>query len=258
MFAIWFAFLLMFAFPQQSNPTPGEMRAQAEHDRQQVIELNTLAGNIRSEADARKLVDAAADYFAKDLPPGWITTPIEERLAHAEYAAVSDPAQLIPEQRVADVWNEYVKEIGAPAEAVVTAEEIHWMRDARYAIGQLVWNKWGVGQSVWTMPNLFPDGTDGKVAAGCRPLETLRLLSEMDNLFQNVRNAREGMRKGILTSDRVKKEMEDPNPPKFKARLTASRIDNPIHPAERRYIQEHGMVNYDLLLLKLFNELIPE
>lgn len=75
--------------------------------------------------------------FADSLPPSWVTAGIRERIAHAEYEAVSNPLHQIPEQRIADVWNKYVREIGAPEEAIVTVAEIHSMRDTMFATGQV-------------------------------------------------------------------------------------------------------------------------
>src|ERR1700682_6611314 len=103
--------------------------------------MNELAAHISSEADARAFVDAVADMFADSLPPSWATRGIRERIAHAEYKAVSDPLRQVPEQRIAEVWNKYVREIGASQEAIVTAAEIHSMRDATFTVGQGMW--WG-------------------------------------------------------------------------------------------------------------------
>src|SRR5439155_28359 len=86
---------------------------------QAAIRMNELAAHINSEADARAFVDAVADMFADNLPPAWATRGIRERIARAEYEAVSDPLRQIPEQRIADVWNKYVREIGASEEPIV-------------------------------------------------------------------------------------------------------------------------------------------
>lgn len=93
-----------------------EQGARIEHSRQIAAEINDLAGRIHSEADASALVDKIAALFADALPPAWAIQGIRRRIAHAEYEAVTDASQLIPEQRIADVWNEYVREIGAPDE----------------------------------------------------------------------------------------------------------------------------------------------
>ena len=47
--------------------------------------------------------------------------------------------RLVPEHRIVDVWNQYVREIGAPDEAIVTAAEIHNMRDGSFTGAQLMW-----------------------------------------------------------------------------------------------------------------------
>jgi len=123
------AFCLLFSKPvstysQQgtvtsSNQLSPELRARIARDRQLAIEINDLAGRIRSEADADTLVDKIAETFADILPPACITRGIRQRIARAEYEAVSDQSRLIPEQRIADIWNEYVREIGASDEALV-------------------------------------------------------------------------------------------------------------------------------------------
>src|SRR6266702_788023 len=140
MFFYSLVFALIFGYPRQESPKPEEqavVRQQAsllyERHRQAAIRMNELAAHINSEADARAFVDAVADMFADNLPPAWATRGIRERIARAEYEAVSNPLRQIPEQRIADVWNKYVREIGASEEAIVTAAEIHRMRDATLA-----------------------------------------------------------------------------------------------------------------------------
>src|ERR1700682_5845318 len=82
---------------QQSTEQAGEKREQA---RQAAVHLNELAGNIHSEADARAFVDAVAEQFSGGQPQTWTTRSIRHRVARAEFHAVSDSAQLIPEQRI--------------------------------------------------------------------------------------------------------------------------------------------------------------
>jgi len=105
------------------------------------IKLTTLAERIHSEADAVAFVDKIAEVFAATLPPIWVTRSVRQQVAHAEFEAVSNPSRLIPEQRIADVWNRYVREIGASEEALVTAAEIHNLRDADFAVSQLWWSR---------------------------------------------------------------------------------------------------------------------
>jgi len=167
---------------------------------------------------------------------------------------VSDAAKLIPEQRIVDVWNEYVREIGAPDEAIVATAEIHNMRDAEFVVAQKMWAR-GI-QNVWTMPNVFALGPNGKVADGCRAIETVRIIHDLDALFQNVRSARDRMKKGIVLSDKIKNEVDGGNSrPQATSRLEIHSDTNPVRLAELRYLQEHGSWAYQQLLKRLFDEL---
>src|ERR1019366_2488640 len=138
-------FTLVVAALQQGNSAEPQaaiqQRAQDEYERhkQAAIRINDLAGRIHSEADASALVSEIAGLFAKELPPAWASSSIRQRIAHAGYAEVSNQAKLIPEQRVVDVWNQYVKEIGAPGEAIVAVAEIHNKRDGSYTVAQMMW-----------------------------------------------------------------------------------------------------------------------
>lgn len=240
-----------------TSPTqlPPELRARIERDRQAAVEINDLAGRIHSEADAKALVDKIADVFADSLPPSWLTSGIRQRVAHAEYEAVSDPSRLIPEQRIVDVWNEYVREIGAPDEALITVAELHNLRDGHFASARDLWSH---GQTIWTVSNIYALGPDGKVAEGARAIETLRVLYGLDTFVGNLRAARERVRKGILVSDEIRKRQESP-PPQHKVvgRLGMLVDNNPIYVAERRYVQQHGPFVLNGVMEKLFDELFP-
>jgi len=264
MFLYWLVFALVFGYPQQESPKPEEQAAaqrQAsllyEHHRQEAIRMNELAAHISSEADARAFVDAVADMFADSLPPSWITGGIRERIAHAEYEAVSDPLRLIPEQRIADVWNKYVREIGAPEEAIVTPAEIHSMRDGTFAAVQVMWSR-GTNQTAWTMPNIFAVGVDGKVAEGSRAVEAIRVLYDLAWQFVNLRSARERLRKGIVASDAIKQSLENTKAnQKTIARLVVRTDTDPLRAAEFKYVREHGADHLYQLVEMLFEELFP-
>lgn len=254
---------MAFAFPQQNGPTPddsAQLRQQIalmrQESRQQAMQLNDLLGNIHSEADAQATVDAVAKEFKKELPPAWVTRKIRKRIARAEYEAVSDPSRLIPEQRIVEVWNEYVRTIGAPDEAVVTEAEIHNVRDGQYAVFQLLWTR-DMNRTIWTIPNAFPVGSDGKVANGCRALEALRFLYDMYTSFYNIRSARDRLQKAFVLSDQMKRESLGQEVT-YSARLSVISDMNLIRPAEQRYIRERGLGEYVRLLKRLFSELFPE
>ena len=264
MFLYWLVLALVFGYPQQeSSKTEEQAAAQRqasllfERHRQAAIRMNELAAHINTEADARAFVDEVADMFADSLPPAWATSGIRERIAHAEYEAISDPLRQVPEQRIADVWNKYVREIGASEEAVVTAAEIHSMRDATFATAQVMWLR-GTNQTAWTMPNIFAVGVDGKVAEGSRAVEAIRVIYDLDRVFDNLRSARERLRKGIVASDAIKKSLENTSTnQKTTARLVVRIDTNPLRPAEYKYVHEHGADHLIQLVVMLAEELFP-
>jgi hypothetical protein len=256
-------YALIIGAPQQdsgSTESQAMMKQQAhdeyERHKQSAIRINELAGRIQSDADASAVVSEIAGLFAKELPPAWATGSIRQRVAHAEYESVRNPVTLIPEQRIVDVWNQYVKEIGAPYEAIVTVAEIHNMRDGSFTVAQLMWARGN--QTIWTMPNVYALGSDGKVADGCRALDAIRVIHDLDDLFQNLQGARDRLQKGVVPSEEIKKHVGNPNAqPHSTARLEAHADTNPIRPAEQRYVQERGSVAYAQLLARLFDELFP-
>jgi hypothetical protein len=269
MIAIPLAAALLFAAPQQSVPQqPSDLtqqqrleqaREKYEPMRQAAIHLNELAGNIHSEADARAFVDSVAERLTGNQHQSWTTRGIRHRVAHAEYIAVSEPAQLIPEQRIVDIWNQYVRELDAPEATLVTVSELHNMRDAMYTGSRSLWRREGFTQQFWTIPNLYAVDADGKVASGCRAVEALKLFHDMFYFFQNVQRARERVAKGVLVSDlaRQREQHGPPTPQVVKSQLSASRDTKPVLAAEIRYVQAHGERDYQRLLERLFAELLP-
>lgn len=243
--------------PQTQNQA--DMRRDAlqkiEQMRQQSIQLNELAGHISSMQDSRNFVDSLAAIFQDELPPSWATHDLRERLANAEYLSATDPAQLIPEQRVADAWNKYVRTIGAPQEALVTATEIHYMRDAYYTGNHSIWAR-GY-RNIWTMPNIYATGADGKVANGCRPVEALRSLHDLDFYFWKMRvGLREQVKKGILPSDSVKQSADKPQ--RSASKMSIETDENPVRAAERRYIHDRGEIAMVELANGLINDILTE
>jgi hypothetical protein len=188
-----------------------------EQHKQAAIRINELAGRIHSEADASIFVSEIAGLFARELPPAWASSGIQQRVAHAEYETIRNPAKLIP---------------------------------------QLMWARGN--QTIWTMPNGYALGSDGKVAEGCRALEAIRVMHDLEDLFQNLRVTRDRLRRGIVPSEEIKKRVGEPNPQLHgTVRLEAHADTNPTHPAEQRYVQEHGSGAYAQLLVRLFDELFP-
>jgi hypothetical protein len=235
--------------PQQVNregfrePSPEVMR-QATERRQRLrahaIAINDLAGHIQSPGDAHQLVDLVAAEFSKDLPPKWATRSIRNRIARAEYEAAYDPGALIPEQHIADVWNDYLQKIGAPQESHVTAAEIHTLRDSYYVSAQLSWAH--DNQNVWTVPNIYAVGQDGKVANGCRALEVLNILWQLGNQPDALQNTRALIKEGQFLSDQFKNPSKPPAPGSVKSFVTFRLMPpNPVQQAALRYMRDHGV-----------------
>ena len=254
-------FALLVAAPQQSDSAEPQatmqQRAHEEYERHRkvAIRINDLASQVQSEADAKAIVEEIAALFSKELPPAWLASGINQRVAKAEYQSVRDPANRIPEQRVIDVWNEYVREIGAPDETFVTAAEIHNMRDGSFTVAQLMWSRGH--QTIWTMPNIYAVGTDGKIADACRAIEAIRVIYDLDR-FQNLRNARDRVRRGVLVSEQIKNRETNSTPQAKGSVLLATQAEeNPVQSSERRYVQDHSSLAYLQLLKRLFDELFP-
>lgn len=212
-----------------------------EQYREAAIRMNQLAGHIASPEDARQLVDAIAGMFADELPPGWATRNIRRRIAQIEYESATDTAKLIPEQQVADAWNRFVIEIGAPEESRVSAQEIHYLRDGSFTTARLVWHRREV-QTIWAMPAIYAADPDGTVADGCRAIEAIRILHDLAYEPENLYGAREQARKGILFSDVVRQRQNEPRSGQrsYARVFVHAAPPNPVMIAGTRYVQERG------------------
>jgi hypothetical protein len=257
--AIVTAILIPLCPAQQKTPEEMAQAAAAarQKDRQTAIQMNELAGHIHSLDDARRLVNMVAKEFADDLPPAWATAGLRERVAEAEYRSATNPTQLIPEQRVADAWNRYVDEIGTPRDALVTAAEIHSMRDADYTAMRFAWTR--IDQSMWTMPNIYALGPDGKVANGCRALEAVLVVWRMANYYEEIGAARNRVKLGIVESDLFRKQEKKPVTGRVQTEVRFSTgSENPIESAERRYVSEHGMADFSRVVVEMMRNLFPD
>ena len=125
-------------FPRPSPEVMRQIAEERQRMREHSIAINNLAGHIQSLDDARKLVDLVYAEFSHGLPPKWATRSIREHIALAEYGFAAEGA-LIPEQHIADAWNDYLRRIRAPQNSYVTATEIHTLRDTSYTSSQFFW-----------------------------------------------------------------------------------------------------------------------
>ena len=236
-------------------PSPEVLRDIAElrkRDQEHAIAIDNVASHIQSPDDARKLVDLVSAEFSDELPPRWATRSLRERLARAEYQSAADPGSLIPEQHIADVWNDFVEKIGAPQEAMLNAAEIHYLRDAQYVSARLGWSEGQ--QQIWTIPGVFALGPDGKVANGSRALEAIRLLWNLGNLTDDFAGIHEQVQKGVLFSD-LFPHPEKPWKPSG-GYVTARVVSLPVQQAAFRYIRDHGERAFDRAVETLLKDLL--
>jgi hypothetical protein len=252
--------------PQQGDhkdfqgPSPEAMRQITElrrrmHDH--AIAIDDLAGRIQSLDDARKLVNMVADEFSKELPPKWATHSVRERIARAEYESAADPGSLIPEQHVADAWNDFVEKIGAPQETMLNAAEIHYLRDAQYVSARLAWV--GYEQDIWTIPGIFALGPDGRVANGSRALEAIRLVWLMANNTDDFQGIHAQVQKGVLLSDRFPHPEKPPAPGHEQRSVLVSRfVSYPVQQAAFCYMHDHGARALDHAIEGLLQDLIAD
>jgi len=270
MIPIALAVFLFFPIPQQpEGPSDSarqqrmeEAKARYEVRRQAAIHLNDLAANIRTEADARAFVDAVAEELTGQSHLPWTTKSIRHRVAHAEFEAVSDPAHLIPEQRIVDVWNEYVREINAPEESLVTPAEIHNLRDAMVVGHRRIWQRTQF-QSIWIAPGIYAVKADGTMAEGCRAVEALKIFHDLFSQPLLLQGTRQRVKEGVLLSDRLKQAGETTQ----KASTGYATVgflraghmqSNPVLSAEGQYVRDHGQRDYDRLVMRLFEEFFPK
>ena len=150
--------------------------------------------------------------------------------------------------------SQYVREIGAPDDALVTPP-IFTICAMRSLVAKYLWARGN--QTIWTVPNIYALRADGKIGDGCRAIEAIRVIYDLDR-FQNLRAARDRIRRGVVASEEAKHVSADSTPQSQRGAVLVARADdNPVRSAERRYLQEHGPAAYDLLLKRLFDELFP-
>ena len=269
MIPIALLFALFFPIPQQAevtssttDPSRQQLMEQAnaarERARQAGIRVNDLASNIHSEADARAFVEAVAEELGGNTS-GWTTAAMRHRVAHAEFQSVNDSAHLIPEQRIVNVWNEYVREINAPEESLVTLPEIHNLRDAMVVSDRRVWDRMQL-RSIWTAPGIHAVRSDGSMADGCRAVEALKILHALFREPAMLQGARQRVKEGVLVSERLKQMQESKQQatPRTEAVLRARQgYSNPVPSAEVEYVRDHGRLDYERMMMRLFEEFFP-
>ena len=156
--------LAPLAFLRSRYLSAGASKALSPADYQQrAQQLNELAANIQTPADAHRLVDFISDLFSDETLYRLKSSSLRNQIAQAEFSAVSDSQKLIPEPRLAQAWNTYVDTIGAPEDRKVTPAELHNLRDAFQTTARVLWDRGS--RNIWTVPTIYATLPDGRVAS---------------------------------------------------------------------------------------------
>ncbi len=229
--------------PRSETSLPLDYREQAQ-------QLNRLAANIHTLADARRLVDFLAEVFAEQIPSAFPAS-LRTRIAHAEFAAVSDPQKLIPELGVAEAWNSYIETIKARDASRVTRAELHNLRDAFLAMARMNWSR-GVQSNIWAVPSIYATQTDGSLAPGCRPIEIFRVLWDLARFPENLALARDRVRRGILASDLFRPLQNRSS--KGQVHLEVRASNNPVEIAAQQFVHDHGTIALNSAVVAMIDQ----
>ena len=115
---------------------------------------------IQTEADAEAYVGAFLEKFKLDEVEPRLIDMWKARLARAEFDAVRHPQKRVPEEVVAEAFNQLMERWKAPAGTRVSLDELRVLRTAI---------------SIQVYPQSMPLVADGQVSRSCRPTEALYL-----------------------------------------------------------------------------------
>jgi hypothetical protein len=225
--------------------------------RERARQLNELAAEIQTPADARHLVDFVAEIFAEQIPPTWISGSLRDRIAQVEFSAVSDAHRLIPEPRLAEAWNAYVGTVRAPEDHKVTPAEVHNLRDAFLTTARAHWNR-GF-RNIWAVPSIYAVQPDGVLAPSCRAIESIRVLWDLANMPDNLKAARDRVNKGRLASDLFRQPQGRPPASSVgRCYLEARAFSNPVKVSERQYIKLNGTTAFNNAVITMLDRTFRE
>jgi hypothetical protein len=125
------------------------------------IDLLGAESNIHSTADAETYIGAILAKYRFDVTaiPG--LRSLEDRLAAAEFAAITNPTKRIGETQVAEAFNQIMDEWGTEQWTRISVEDLHIYRRIKAA----TLNPYSVSRAV-----------DGSVSERCRPVEALYII----------------------------------------------------------------------------------
>jgi hypothetical protein len=116
---------------------------------------------IQSEPDAEAYVGAFLEKFKLNEVEPRVVGMWKARLARAELDALRHPEKRIPEEAVAETFNQLMDRWNGPAWTRISVEELHVLRAAI---------------SVGLFPRSMPRSSGGEISRNCRPTEALYLM----------------------------------------------------------------------------------
>jgi hypothetical protein len=219
----------------------------------QALKLDELATGIHTVTDARSLVDFIADMFSDQLKPARIDSRFRAQIAEAEFASVSRPDRLIPEQRLAGAWNIFAKTIKAPANCQVTTAELHNLRDSLFTSTRLLWARGS--RNVWAVPGIYATQADGSMATGCRAIESIRVLWDLATMPDNLSSTRVCVNQGVLASEVFSRAQAHPTITAARSYVsTGPGTRNPVDAAAREYVARGGTKAFSKALEAMLNQ----
>lgn len=247
---------------QQLEQAESDRRREADERRAEyarnATKINDLAGSIQTEADARQYVDLLFQSFAPNVP-GW-TSSVLDRVAQGEYAAAAR-AQFVSEEQIVNAFNNFQQQLGAPAWAYVSPEELHNLRDGQLASAKSLWK---LGErNLWSMPNIYHVDSAGKLASGCRPVEALKLLYGLHSSSGNIIYARQREEKNLLAS--ALSEQPPATQQALQERIVETQLrlakaqeyDQQLRQLRDAYIRRRGNSAYQKLVRAMFESVLP-
>jgi hypothetical protein len=158
--AVLAAFAIALTNPVSLRPIQNMSKFPLSFTDRRIDELGAEA-QIQTETDAEAYVEAFLEKFKLDEVEPRLINMWKARLARAEFAAVRHPERRIPEDVVADAFNQLMEKWKVPAWTRVSLDELRVLRTAI---------------SIRVYPRSMPLFADDRLSRTCRPTEALFLV----------------------------------------------------------------------------------
>lgn len=158
--AVLAAFAIALTNPVSLRPIQKMSKFPLSFTDRRIDELGAEA-RIQTETDAEAYVGAFLEKFKLDEAEPQLSNMWKARLVRAEFDAVLHPEKRIPEEVVAEAYNQLMERWKAPAWTRVSLDELRVLRTAI---------------SMGLYPQSMPLLADGQLSRSCRPTEALYLV----------------------------------------------------------------------------------